>query len=265
MQQAAKSLADKIGASIVGSAAKEDGTPRDIDLRIDGKYDSEDVIAKLKAEGYDTSGSSVLTPKEVEEWGKPSGTGGWKRIEHFENKAGRKLDVWHDINDEAATSETATSNEVAKQEEAEAPTRDEDTDRAKLIKNINSRKWYHVPPSEGDAAYAKRGKFMAGSYRNAEFYGRPLNEAQRAKVTDPLVGTEDEIAKELGISPQREGMSLKEIAAHDRKWALEALNQGYDAIVTVGKKAMDKFRDSGKLPGEDMEIQDLTHMKKPKR
>ena len=130
----------------------------------------------------------------------------------------------------------------------------------RLIQKINNRDWWHVPPVEGEAAYAKRGKFLAPTYRDAEFYGRPLNDAQKVNITNPIVGPEKEIAKKLGLDPQREGMSQKELNAHDRAWALAAKKAGYDAIVTVGEKQWKKFKETGRIPA-DMEVNDLKELK----
>jgi hypothetical protein len=117
----------------------------------------------------------------------------------------------------------------------------------KLISHVNRRQWWHVPPHDV-AAYGKRGKFFASSFAEAEFYGRPLDEPQRAAIKKPLVGDEKTIAKALRIPPQREGMSLKEIAAHDAKWRAAALAKGYDSIVLMAPNAFAKFRTSGKPP-----------------
>jgi hypothetical protein len=34
----------------------------------------------------------------------------------------------------------------------------------KLIAHVNRKQWWHVPPADPDA-YAKRGKFLASSFR----------------------------------------------------------------------------------------------------
>ena len=128
-----------------------------------------------------------------------------------------------------------------------------------LVKKLNKRDWWHVPPAEGEGAYAKRGKFMASSYKNAEFYGRPLDEPQKVNIKNPLVGTEEEIGKELGIEPQTKDMTREEMAQHDSKWAKAAKKLGYDAIVTVAEKQWEKFKESGRQP-TDMEVNDLTHL-----
>lgn len=91
----AQRLADKIGATPVGSVTKSGAVPNDIDLRVDKTYDEKDVLAKLKEEGFDSRGSSALSPEETKASGKPYGKG-WQRAEHFEHPDGTKVDVWHD-------------------------------------------------------------------------------------------------------------------------------------------------------------------------
>jgi len=84
----------------------------------------------------------------------------------------------------------------------------------KLIRHVNRKDWWHVPPAD-PRAYQKRGKFFASSFRDAEFYGRPLDNPERVVVTKPLIGDEQAIATVLGIPPQGEGMNLEEIAERD--------------------------------------------------
>ncbi|MFZ0921608.1 MAG: hypothetical protein WA020_00980, partial [Candidatus Acidiferrales bacterium] len=59
----------------------------------------------------------------------------------------------------------------------------------KLVAHVNRKEWWHVPPRD-PSAYNKRGKFLASSFREAEFWGRPLDEPQRVAVSKPLIGDE---------------------------------------------------------------------------
>lgn len=77
----------------------------------------------------------------------------------------------------------------------------------KLVRHINRKHWWHVPPQDPQA-YLKRGKFLASTYAEAEFWGRPLDEPQKVRIQRPLVGDEKTISKVLGIPPQRADMSL---------------------------------------------------------
>jgi hypothetical protein len=117
----------------------------------------------------------------------------------------------------------------------------------RIVAHVNRKKWWHVPPSD-PTAYNKRGKFFASSFEEAEFYGRPLDVAERVAIARPLVGDEQTIAKVLGMQPQHEGMSLEEIAAHDALWRNAALTKGFDSIVLMSPKAFAKFRADGKPP-----------------
>lgn len=166
------------------------------------------------------------------------------------------IDLTHDYGElPEKTSEKAPSNEEPKQEkQEEEPFKDE------LVAALAKKEFWHVPPAEGEGAYAKRGKFLASSFKDAEFYGRPLDEAQHVQIKNPIIGTEQEIADRLGLEPQHEGMSQEEMNAHDRKWALAAKKAGYDAIVTVGGKQLANFKRTGRIPSQ-MEVNDLSMLK----
>ncbi len=88
----AQELADTIGAKVVGSAAKEGTKPRDLDFRVED-YTPE-IKATLEKQGFESLGSSIVSPEEAKASGKPYGPG-WNRAEHFQNAAGQKIDVWH--------------------------------------------------------------------------------------------------------------------------------------------------------------------------
>lgn len=129
----------------------------------------------------------------------------------------------------------------------------------RVIDKLNKKDWFHGAPENPEEAYAHRGKFMASSYRDAEFYGKPDLDPHKLSIKNPLIGGEQEIAKKLGIPPQKDGMTYEEMKAHDRKWALEAKKQGYDAIVMASQPEVDKFMDGGRMP-RHMEVQDLTKL-----
>jgi hypothetical protein len=95
-EQGPQPIAEKLGAKLVGSASKSGTTPKDWDFRVEGEYKPDETAAKLKQEGFEPRGSSLVSPKEAKDSGKDYGAPGWKRAEHFENSAGQKLDVWHD-------------------------------------------------------------------------------------------------------------------------------------------------------------------------
>jgi hypothetical protein len=116
----------------------------------------------------------------------------------------------------------------------------------KIVAHVNRKTWWHVPPNNPEA-YKKRGKFFASSFKDAEFYGRPLDTPQRVVIANPLIGDEQTILKVLGVAPQLD-MSLEEIAARDALWRNIALSKGFDCIVLMTPKAFAQFKNNGKLP-----------------
>ena len=103
--EGAQPLAEKLGAKVVGSVATGKTSPdpygitrgpKDLDLRIEGAYKADEIAAKMKDAGFEPRGSSLVSPKEAKASEKPYGKSGWNRIEHFENAAGHKVDIFHD-------------------------------------------------------------------------------------------------------------------------------------------------------------------------
>ena len=117
----------------------------------------------------------------------------------------------------------------------------------KLVAHVNRKNWWHVPPVDRNA-YIKRGKFLASSFEAAEFYGRPLDDPQKVTIAKPLVGDERRIPKVLRIPPQYDGMTLKQIAAHDALWRNAAVKKGFDAILLMAPKCFSEFKSTGKIP-----------------
>ena len=113
---------------------------------------------------------------------------------------------------------------------------------AKLVAHINRKKWWHVPPRDL-SAYGKRGKFYASSFREAEFWGRPLDEPQNVRILKLLAGDERTIEKSLfGKQVSAEGISLKVRWSLDARMKRAALAEGYDSIVLMTPKAFAEFR-----------------------
>jgi len=117
----------------------------------------------------------------------------------------------------------------------------------RLVAHVNRKQWWHVPPVDPDA-YKKRGKFYSVSFAAAEFGGRPLDEPEKVTISKPLVGDEKRIASVLGIPPQRDGMTLEQIAKHDALWKNAALKKGFDAIVLMSPKCFAEWKSVGKIP-----------------
>lgn len=119
---------------------------------------------------------------------------------------------------------------------------------SKLIAHVNRKDWWHVPPANPDA-YGERGQFLASSFREAEFWGRPLDEPVKVRIAQPLVGDEDTIERELfGRRVSSQDMPVEQRWALDAKMKQTAVARGYDSIVLMTEKAFSKFRTVGKLP-----------------
>ena len=117
-----------------------------------------------------------------------------------------------------------------------------------LVAHINRKSWWHVPPRDRNA-YSKRGKFLASSFREAELWGRPLEEPQSVAITKPLIGDEETIEKQLfGRRVSSEDIAIEERWKLDAKIKSAALRKGYDSIVLLTPRAFTEFQSTGKLP-----------------
>jgi len=123
-----------------------------------------------------------------------------------------------------------------------------------LIEKINQSLWWHVPPKNPNA-YKKRGRFLASTYLQAEFYGRPNIEPERVTIKNPVFGfSENEILKRLfnpaelssiGNMENIESNFYKKRIALDAKMCRKARILGYDSIVLMtlqGEKALQRGR-----------------------
>jgi len=121
-----------------------------------------------------------------------------------------------------------------------------------------------VACSPGDPnAYGKRGKFLASSFRDAEFWGRPLDEPQRVAVSKPLIGDEELIERKLfGRRVSSEDITIGQRWKLDAKMKSAALRKGYDSIVLMAPRAFEGFQLTGKLP-RSMELNVLKARKRP--
>jgi hypothetical protein len=127
----------------------------------------------------------------------------------------------------------------------------------KLIAHVNRKDWWHVPPRD-PSAYSKRGKFLASSFKEAEFWGRPLDEPQRVTIARPLIGDEETIEKSLlGRRVSRDDITMEKRWALDARIKKAALAFGYDSIVLMTTQAFSVFNGIGTLP-RSMELNILT-------
>lgn len=115
-----------------------------------------------------------------------------------------------------------------------------------LINKINQSLWWHVTPKD-PAAYKKRGKFFASTYKQAEFYGRPNSIPERVKVSNPICGTSEinilkalfpTEYKKIYTSVIEDGKDYyKQRIGLDSKMYRRAKSMGYDAIILLGSNA----------------------------
>jgi hypothetical protein len=118
----------------------------------------------------------------------------------------------------------------------------------KLIAHVNRKHWWHVPPRD-TAAYRKRGKFLASSFSEAEFWGRPLDQPQRVSIVRPLVGDEQTIEETLfGQRLSRDDISLDERWRFDARIKKAALAHGYDSVLLMTPKAFIELKTKGRVP-----------------
>jgi hypothetical protein len=117
-----------------------------------------------------------------------------------------------------------------------------------LIRKINAGGWWHVTPEDPDA-YKKRGKFLASTHLQAEFYGRPKIDPEKVEIKNPVFGFSlEEILNKLSISCDLNKMEdsvnfYRLRIALDAKKYRRAKSLGYDSIVIMdshGKTALQK-------------------------
>lgn len=113
-----------------------------------------------------------------------------------------------------------------------------------LINKVNKSYWWHVPPRDA-GAYKKRGKFLASTYAQAEFYGRPNIDPEKVKISNPIFGfSEKEILKQLFPKEYKrlalEDDDVDENDCYDERIKLDckiykqAKKSGFDAVVLLG-------------------------------
>jgi len=122
---------------------------------------------------------------------------------------------------------------------------------AKLVEYINRKDWWHVPPRD-PSAFDKRGKFLASTFREAEFYGRPLDQPDKVQIRLPLTGDEPTILRKLFGRVVTKGWpddpAMERRLALDGKMKRAALRKGYDSIVLMSRPGFAAFRAKGEIP-----------------
>lgn len=132
----------------------------------------------------------------------------------------------------------------------------------KLVRHINRKAWWHVKPVDS-RSYEERGKFLSSSFREAEFYGRPADRAERVRVSRPIVGHNDSIERRLlGRVESNPEISVPKRLALDARLRRAALRGGYDSIVLMTAPGYRKFIHEGKIPRSiELNVLDLGCLK----
>jgi hypothetical protein len=120
--------------------------------------------------------------------------------------------------------------------------------KEKLIKYINSHDWWRTALPDREAIKA-RGLFLISSFKQAEFYGRPIDTPFRVKVSNPLFGDETYIMQALDLPPSDPDSSIEERFLLDAEMMRLSIAKGYDAIALFTTKGYEKFINSNKIPG----------------
>ena len=123
-----------------------------------------------------------------------------------------------------------------------------------LIQKINGSDWWHVSPRD-PLAYKKRGKFLASTYLQAEFYGKPNINPEKVNIKNPIFGfSEYEILQKLFGSKGIKYLSevnnpvknfFKRRISLDAIMYKKAKSLKYDSIILMtklGEKALRKGR-----------------------
>lgn len=124
---------------------------------------------------------------------------------------------------------------------------------ARLMALINRKDWWHVPPGDDPTAYEQRGMFLASSYREAEFWGRPLDTPLHVEISNPIVGDEATIETAL-LGKRSKTPSLDSPHLLEWRWKLDAqlkeaaLAKGFDSIILFSPVGYGKYVAEGKLP-----------------
>jgi hypothetical protein len=120
----------------------------------------------------------------------------------------------------------------------------------RLIAYINRKDWWHVPPRDA-RSYDKRGKFLAWSFRQAEHYGRPLDQPEKVLIQFPLIGDEPTIERALFGRELKKNWPDDSMMEHrlalDGKMKRAGLRKGYDSIVLMSRPGFAAFRTRGKI------------------
>lgn len=130
----------------------------------------------------------------------------------------------------------------------------------RLLAYINAHCWWRTALPDRQAIEA-RGVFLASSYRDAEFYGRPIDSAFRVNVSNPLFGDEPEIMQTLGLPEPSQNIRIKERFSLDAKIMRLAAKKGYDSIALSTSRAYRDYVSTGRIPRSiELQVFSLNHV-----
>lgn len=119
-----------------------------------------------------------------------------------------------------------------------------------LLKKVNNSNWWHALPRDS-ASYAKRGKFLASTYKQAEFYGRPNLIPEQIEIKKPLLGYSELEILNILFGEKAEIMLSKVLNSNnyyeeriqlDSKMAKTAKLLGYDSIILMTRSAKNAIK-----------------------
>ncbi len=125
----------------------------------------------------------------------------------------------------------------------------------RLVRSLNRRQWWHVVPLDPEA-YAKRGKFYASTFEEAQFYGTP-GPAERVEVHSPLVtdnaGLETflsgkPIPSKLWDTLHGFGYSYQFRVSVDARLRDLAGSRGFDSIALLSEPGFQRWLSTGRVP-----------------
>lgn len=128
-----------------------------------------------------------------------------------------------------------------------------DPNVARLIARVNSKFWWRTClPS--NYALRRRGLFLAATFADAEFYGKPLDTPFVARVSNPYVTDNDSMELDfrgfLDSGPPHGSWNrfYRWWSARDAAFRSIAVARGFDSIIVMSQIAFVAFRTTGKLP-----------------
>src|SRR5690606_20636330 len=109
-----------------------------------------------------------------------------------------------------------------------------------------SREWWRTAINK--KALKERGIFLASSFRDAEFYGRPLDTPFKVSIEKPLFGDEKHVMKQLDLGFPEQDITVENLLKMEATKMHIASNKGFDCIAIVTPKQFWRFQRTGHLP-----------------